>query len=236
MDQNQWFNSGSPAPTLDRQAFEAGWTAAQRQMAFAPQTPQINERIFQQQPQTPPPRPTYLPGRVVNSPDDIRASEIPMDGTVAVFPASDYSYVVLKAWNSNGSIQTEIYQHINPNAEKQKDPKFEEFKMGRSGMMRVLPEMDRRWDPDEYDVYARMGYSGRHATTSEMGRNWDKYLDARRHYNATKSDADRMEMSTSAKMHIGETIATLRDMWHDADPDLREKMKKDFSALLQEMN
>lgn len=112
----------------------------------------------------------------------------------------------------------------------------ERFKMGRSGMMRVLPEMDRRWDPDEYDVYARMGYSGRHATTSEMGRNWDKYLDARRHYNATKSDADRMEMSTSAKMHIGETIATLRDMWHDADPDLREKMKKDFSALLQEMN
>lgn len=39
MDQNQWFNSGSPAPTLDRQAFEAGWTAAQRQMAFNPQTP-----------------------------------------------------------------------------------------------------------------------------------------------------------------------------------------------------
>lgn len=103
-------------------------------------------------------------------------------------------------------------------------------------MMRVLPEMDHRWDPDEYDVYARMGYSGRHAITSEMGRNWDKYLDARRHYNATKSDADRMEMSTSAKMHIGETIATLRDMWHDAYPDLREKTKKDFSALLQEMN
>lgn len=82
MDQNQWFNSGSPAPTLDRQAFEAGWTAAQRQMAYSPQVPQINERIFQQTPQqTPPPRPTYLPGRVVNSPDDIRASEIPMDGT-----------------------------------------------------------------------------------------------------------------------------------------------------------
>lgn len=51
-----------------------------------------------------------------------------------------------------------------------------------------------------------------------------------------ESDSDRMEMSTSAKMHIEETIATLRDMWHDADPDLREKMKKDFSALLQEMN
>lgn len=112
------------------------------------------------------------------------------------------------------------------------------FKMGRSGMMRVLPEYDRRdqrFDPDEYDIYGRMGYSGR-VPHSNMGRNWDRYLDARRHYNATKSDSDRMEMSTSAKMHIGETIATLRDMWHDADPDLREKMKKDFSALLQEMN
>lgn len=29
MDQNQWFNSGSPAPTLDRQAFEAGDRSAE---------------------------------------------------------------------------------------------------------------------------------------------------------------------------------------------------------------
>lgn len=223
MDQNQWFNTGSPAPMNDRQAFEAGWTAAQRQMAYSPQAPQINERIFQQTPQqTPPPRPTYLPGRVVNSPDDIRASEIPMDGTVAVFPSSDYSHVILKAWNSNGSIQTEIYQRMNPNAEPAPDPRFEEFKMALNERLDKLEKMLTSSQPNP--------------TTSEMGRNWDKYLDARRHYNATKSDADRMEMSTSAKMHIGETIATLRDMWHDADPDLREKMKKDFSALLQEMN
>lgn len=145
MDGTQWFNSGSPAPMNDRQAFEAGWTAAQRQMAYSPQStvpvPQINERIFQQQPQTPPPRPTYLPGRVVNSPDDIRASEIPMDGTVAVFPSSDYSYVVLKAWNSNGSIQTEIYQHVNPNATKQEDTKFEEFKVALNERLDKLEKM-----------------------------------------------------------------------------------------------
>lgn len=139
MDQNQWFNTGSPAPMNDRQAFEAGWTAAQRQMAY---TPQINERIFQQTPQqTPPPRPTYLPGRVVNSPDDIRASEIPMDGTVAVFPSSDYSHVILKAWNSNGSIQTEIYQRMNPNAEPAPDPRFEEFKMALNERLDRLEKM-----------------------------------------------------------------------------------------------
>ena len=132
--------------------------------------------------------------------------------------------------------KTKYYESVTEVMDEYGDK--DHFKMGRSGMMRVLPEYDRRdqrFDPDEYDIYGRMGYSGR-VPHSNMGRNWDRYLDARRHYNATKSDSDRMEMSTSAKMHIGETIATLRDMWHDADPDLREKMKKDFSALLQEMN
>lgn len=112
------------------------------------------------------------------------------------------------------------------------------FKMGRAGMLMVPPEIDRRWDPDDYgDVYGRMGYSERKTMDrSDMGRNWDRYLDARRHYNATKSDSDRMEMTTNAQMHMGQTIATLREMWHDADPDLKQKMKKDFTALLQEMN
>lgn len=150
MDQNQWFNTGSPAPMNDRQAFEAGWTAAQRQMAYSPQMPQINERIFQQTPQqTPPPRPTYLPGRVVNSPDDIRASEIPMDGTVAVFPSSDYSHVILKAWNSNGSIQTEIYQRMNPNAEPTPDPRFEEFKMALNERLDKLEKMLTSSQPNQ---------------------------------------------------------------------------------------
>ena len=47
MDQNQWFNTGSPAPMNDRQAFEAGWTAAQRQMAYTPQINQLNLGISQ---------------------------------------------------------------------------------------------------------------------------------------------------------------------------------------------
>lgn len=136
---DQWFNSGAPAPQTERQAFEAGWTAAQKQMAFS--QPVISERIFQQPTNTPPPRPSYLPGRIVNSPDEVRASEIPMDGTVAVFPSSDYSYVVLKAWNSNGSIQTEIYQHVNPNASKEEDNRFEEFKMSLNERLERIEKM-----------------------------------------------------------------------------------------------
>ena len=128
------------------------------------------------------------------------------------------------------------YETVTEAMEEYDDRDNERFKMGRSGMMRVLPEGEYRFDPDEYDIYSRMGYSGHKVAQSEMGRNWDRYLDARRHYQATKSDSDRMEMSTNAQLHMGQTIATLREMWHDADPDLKQKMKKDFTALLQEMN
>lgn len=95
-------------------------------MAYSPQVPQINERIFQQTPQqTPPPRPTYLPGRVVNSP------------------------VILKAWNSNGSIQTEIYQRMNPNAEPAPDPRFEEFKMALNERLDKLEKMLTSSQPNQ---------------------------------------------------------------------------------------
>lgn len=108
------------------------------------------------------------------------------------------------------------------------------FWMNRAGM-RHPPDRKMYWDNSNY-YDGRMGYSSVSGPRSEIGRNWDHYVDARRHYQATKSDSDRMDMSASAQMHMGETIATLREMWRDADPDLRQKMKKDFGALLQEMN
>lgn len=108
------------------------------------------------------------------------------------------------------------------------------FWMNRAGM-KWPPDKRLYWDDADYES-GHMGYMNHKTSRSEIGRNWDHYMDARRHYQATKSDSDRMEMSASAQMHMGETIATLREMWRDADPDLRQKMKKDFSALLQELN
>lgn len=50
--------------------------------------------------------PSSVPGRVVNHPQEIRPNEVPMDGTVAMFPLSDYSCIYLKAWGADGNIQT----------------------------------------------------------------------------------------------------------------------------------
>lgn len=68
------------------------------------------------------------------------------------------------------------------------------------------------------------------------GRAYNQYMDALRHYTETKSDKDRMEMSEHAKEHIADTVETMRDIWHDADPDLRKKMKAELTSLLGEMS
>lgn len=47
-----------------------------------------------------------LPGRVIRTLSEITPNEIPMDGSVSLFPAQDYSCIIAKAWNSEGTIDT----------------------------------------------------------------------------------------------------------------------------------
>ena len=74
-----------------------------------------------QQPQpTSTPQQTYIPqrqqnpiqgiqGRIVNDIAEIQPNEVPMDGTVGIFPQSDYSTIYAKAWNKDGTITTTRY-------------------------------------------------------------------------------------------------------------------------------
>lgn len=50
-----------------------------------------------------------IPGRVVNDPSNITPQEVPMDGSVSLFPQTDYSKIYAKAWDSNGNLQTMIF-------------------------------------------------------------------------------------------------------------------------------
>ena len=58
------------------------------------------------QPLVPNPRPRTIPGRMIYSPDEIVPQEVPMDGSVSLFPMHDWSCVYGKWWTSNGQIQT----------------------------------------------------------------------------------------------------------------------------------
>lgn len=75
--------------------------------------------------QDPPPR-SFIPGRVVNNPNEIMPKEVPMDGNIALFPTGDLSRIYLKAWGSDGLIRTipfiqepEMTQQEGPSPEEQ---------------------------------------------------------------------------------------------------------------------
>lgn len=67
------------------------------------------------------PQPTYIPGRMVNSENDIFPNEVPNDGNYATFVQSDMQKIYMKTWGRNGLIQTNVYELVNPDAAVQRD-------------------------------------------------------------------------------------------------------------------
>lgn len=51
-------------------------------------------------------RPQGILGRMISAPNEITPQEIPMDGSISLFPMQDGSAVYGKFWDSNGQIKT----------------------------------------------------------------------------------------------------------------------------------
>ena len=95
---------------------------AQYPQYFQPQ-PQTNPYMqrmenlqqFQQAIQPQPPMQTvqYQPlGKIVDSVDVVKATEIPMDGNAYYFPKADGTEVYMKRWLANGTTETTVYKPI----------------------------------------------------------------------------------------------------------------------------
>lgn len=69
-------------------------------------------------------------GRIVKSENEIMPNEIPMDGSISLFPLTDYSKIVAKQWNSDGTISTVEFSPVKTE-ETTSEPKFEESVMKR---------------------------------------------------------------------------------------------------------
>lgn len=52
------------------------------------------------------PIPSVIPGRLVHNLDEITPQEVPMDGSVSLFPQNDYSAIYAKTWTKDGTIAT----------------------------------------------------------------------------------------------------------------------------------
>lgn len=135
---------------------------------------------------------------------------------------------------------------------------------GRSTRMGYIPDMMMQYpyiygyinDPDFEDKMAeRYGYQtsgagNRSQSGSRMGyddwdrgpdddpkqsREYNEYKRAKRHYTESKSPADKQRMDEHAMKHMNQAIDSFREMWKDADPTMRKRMKTDLTALVGEM-
>lgn len=70
---------------------------------------------------------------------------------------------------------------------------------------------------------------------SEYGEPYNDYMTARRHYTETKSPNDKAMMDIHAREHIEQTIETIEDIWDDASPELKGKMKSELKTLIDSM-
>lgn len=104
-----------------------------------------------------------------------------------------------------------------------------------------------------HTYHSRMGYptsqtgTTRRVTSGSMGyipndmmdlgqeRYIDEYRESKRHYTETKDPNEKMKMDHFAKSHADETIESIKEIWYDANPEMKKDLKSKFSKLLAEM-
>lgn len=123
----------------------------------------------------------------------------------------------------------------------------EASRMGKRGMQR---DRIKRWvrDPDTFEdeIYERAGYipghkmsrddrSSDNSSDERYGKPYREYIDSRRHYSESKSQADKDMMEMYANEHLMDVMGSVREIYKTADPDMRKRMKSDLTKLVGEM-
>ena len=98
-------------------------------------------------------------------------------------------------------------------------------------------------DPDEFEREMRDDHGEfplrRRGEFEHEGRQYGKpygeYLEARKHYTESHTAMDKAEMERRASEHLTSAMSTIRTIYGDADPDLRKKIKADFTKLVADM-
>lgn len=85
-----------------------------------------------------------------------------------------------------------------------------------------------------------MGYSDWHMQPNEdydqrYGKSYNEFCKDRRYYTVTKSDEEKRKMDKHAEEHVQDIVVSVKDIWKDADPNLRKHMKDSLSKLISEM-
>ena len=81
----------------------------QVQQPYMPNPMNMNQAVQYQQPIANTVNRTSISGHMISNPNEITPQEVPMDGSISLFPMQDGSAVYGKSWDSSGQIKTVRY-------------------------------------------------------------------------------------------------------------------------------
>ena len=143
---------------------------------------------------------------------------------------ADYYDAVVQAMEETGMMESERMGY-NPNRNR-----MGQYSDGRAGNHNGDSGSNSRrgYSPDR--MYSRMmPGDDRDAWGDDDPRYseaFNRFRKAKRYYTKSHSEEDKQRMKDASNEHMMETMATIREMWDDADPDLRARMKTDLTNLV----
>lgn len=63
-------------------------------------------------------------------------------------------------------------------------------------------------------------------------RPYDKFMDSKRHYHESNDPNAKKEMDDHAREHLGEVLMTTKEIFGDASPDMKKRMKQELMAMV----
>lgn len=124
-------------------------------------------------------------------------------------------------------------ERMGYNTNRLSNGRFTTSGRGRRGfhpMISQYPEHELR-DPE---IHERMGYTGN--VDYRYGKAYNDYDAAKKYYTKSNSPEHKTEMNRHAMEHVNDTVISIQEMWKDADPELRKRIKEHLTKLIADMS
>lgn len=108
---------------------------------------------------------------------------------------------------------------------------MDQYGNSRAGYIENMGEMS----PEYSQFKKRMDKAADPYYDDRYDRPYNDYKARRRHYTESHSADDKMKMDQHANEHIEVIVETVKDIWNDADPNLRQQMRNRMTELLNQM-
>lgn len=142
---------------------------------------------------------------------------------------ADYYEAVVQAMEDTGMMDSERMGY-NPNRNR-----MGQYSDGRAGNSDSGSNSRRGYSPDMYSRMMMRPGDDRDDWGDDDPRHseaFNRFRKAKRYYTKSHSEEDKQRMKDASNEHMMETMATIREMWDDADPELRTRMKADLTNLV----